>query len=431
MINIITADNNVSAILGNQHFSRDDEYRLSFLCVTVSVLEGTLLFHNLTKELVLIKSTLADISDDDYSLLVKKWFFVSLKLDECKLVKDVREFLHITYEKVRDKNITILPTTDCNARCFYCFERNLVRENMTKETALNTVSFIKRQIKPNERLFIRWFGGEPLTNTQPIDLICQKLKQENEIPFSSMIVTNGYLLNSPLLNHAIETWNLKAVQITLDGTEKIYNKAKAYIYSDDNPFQTVLNNIEYISTKSIDLIIRLNIDEYNIEDMFCLADTLSKRIQNKGKTRFNLAPLFEYAGAVEHVRPESTRKKLLSSIEELQLKIESCGFPKSGISRSLKATFCGADSKNSIVVLPNGNLIRCEHIIENEPVGTVYDSSSSFSDGVWKKYRPDKEDCSSCPIYPECNRPLGCKEGELCSPAIKYWKINELSKKIK
>lgn len=430
MITILTADENVSAIMGNQPFSRDDEYRLSFLCVTVTVQEGTLLFNNLTKELVLIDTSIKDISSNDYTLLVRKWFFVSSKTDEIELVTNVRSLLHLTYEKVRSKNITILPTTDCNARCFYCFEKNMVRKNMTETTALQTVSFIKRQLKPGEHLTIRWFGGEPLTNIGPIDLICNELKQKEKILFSSSLITNGFLLDAPLLQHAIDMWNLKNIQITLDGSESIYNKTKAFIYPDSNPFQTVIKNIVNISTTSVFLVIRLNIDTYNISDMFHLIEILSHEIQNKKNIRFSLSPLFEYAGATPHIRTEETRKNLFESIEQLHTEIVRSGFTSNGLPTALKATYCGADSRNAIVVLPNGDLIRCEHIVELNPVGSVFSTTSSFADGVWTEYEPDKDLCHSCALYPECNRPIGCKEGTLCSPAIKEWKRTKLIRKM-
>ena len=136
----------------------------------------------------------------------------------------------------------ILTTTRCNANCFYCYESNLNKtETMTKETAENLIQFMIKHRFGEQPLTIQWFGGEPLLNQRIIDYIVDRLN-ELEIPFSSTMISNAFLLNEETIEK-LEKWKLKSIQITLDGLNDDYNKAKNYVYTDVDAYLTVMNNI--------------------------------------------------------------------------------------------------------------------------------------------------------------------------------------------
>ncbi len=160
---------------------------------------------------------------------------------------------------------TIFTTTDCNARCFYCFEKNAARIPMSPGSAEKTAGFIAGHCGGNE-VSISWFGGEPLYNMEAIDIICRGLR-ERGIPFNSKIVSNGYLFDREIIGRAKVDWELRSVQITLDGTEDVYNKAKAYIYKGVNAFRRVIGNIHLLLDAGIAVDIRLNIDTYNADNL--------------------------------------------------------------------------------------------------------------------------------------------------------------------
>lgn len=105
-----------------------------------------------------------------------------------------------------------------------------------------------------------------MLNTVVMDLICQKLNDFG-ISYFSHIITNGLLFTRNIVNKAINVWKLKRVQITLDGTEQVYLRAKAYVNSQGSEFQIVLDNIEALLNSKIAVNIRLNQDAYNTEDL--------------------------------------------------------------------------------------------------------------------------------------------------------------------
>lgn len=432
MIQVIsTADQLVSSLLGFQSIRRDGTYHLSSFSIS-TILDGqTLIFHNLTKEFLLINSELECINEEDYSYLQKHWFFVPTSFDEKKLAKNLSSLILPIYNRKKSNSFTILPTTKCNARCFYCFEHRIPKENMTITTAQKVASFVLKE-SPRGDIRIRWFGGEPLTHTEAIDTICDEIKKNSNLQLSSSIVTNGYLFDEAMVSHAINRWNLKTVQITLDGTESTYNKTKAYQYPNVNAYKTVLANLKFLSSTDLSLSLRLNIDKHNSGEMFQLIDELETVIERKDNTSIHLFPLFERAGAYPIERTESDRFSLYKSILSLKDYARKHGFsPKSSFPESYHPHLCGADSDRSIVIAPNGDLLRCEHIINQKPVGSVYDTESSIKSGVWTEYNLEYDFCSDCPIFPSCFRLKGCQENELCSPAIRQWRIEEIKRKMR
>jgi hypothetical protein len=112
---------------------------------------------------------------------------------------------------------------------------------MSLETADAAADFIRRRSK-GQPVRIEWFGGEPLYNLPVIDRICERL-DESGVDFFSIIITNGYLFDDAMVQKAVKLWKLKAAQITLDGTEAVYNRTKAFIYPGVNAYQTVKANI--------------------------------------------------------------------------------------------------------------------------------------------------------------------------------------------
>ena len=110
---------------------------------------------------------------------------------------------------------TILPTTACNARCYYCFEKGTKVETMTEQTANDVVEFIKKH-HGGEKVSILWFGGEPSLCPNRITQISNGLRV-NGVKFVSQMISNGYAFDEGLVEEAVNNWNLRFIQITFDG----------------------------------------------------------------------------------------------------------------------------------------------------------------------------------------------------------------------
>ncbi|MCQ2234492.1 MAG: 4Fe-4S cluster-binding domain-containing protein [Paludibacteraceae bacterium] len=215
--------------------------RLNKFVIRAGKQNRNILYNTATGAIVVINGE--EDLNNSLDQLKRMFFYVPEDFDEISWVNDLRK-TKIAKEK---NNIitgyTIFSTSDCNARCFYCFEKGAQRNDMSPKTALDVANFITKKCNGN-KVVLRWFGGEPLLNTKAMDIICETLKN-NSIEFTSTMISNGSLFNNSNVTKAKNLWNLKGVQITLDGTKNVYQKAKSYVNSDGKEYDKVIENIEF------------------------------------------------------------------------------------------------------------------------------------------------------------------------------------------
>ena len=192
------------ALLGEQKIVKDTIYRPLSYIYDLDTDDGKLVYNFMTGELLFLtieeyKSlhSSIDINNEVMQQLIKKWFVVPQDHNDPLLSRQIKQFLsQLVYNNTDApmRIFTILPTTDCNARCFYCFELGRSRKDMSEKTAEDVADYIIRVSKGVETIRLRWFGGEPLYNSKAIDIICKKLKDAG-VNFYSNFVSNGYLFN--------------------------------------------------------------------------------------------------------------------------------------------------------------------------------------------------------------------------------------------
>ena len=418
---ISPANEVVMTILGNA--KEGTAYRMLHYIAEVPVDSGMLIHNLLTKELVWL-------TQEEYENRLEMpymrahWFVVPVELNEKEFSIKIR-----WVEKLRRKNkpnivsYTILSTSDCNARCFYCFELGWKRMHMSRETAEQTLEFIKKR-SGGKKVHINWFGGEPLYNMEPMDLISQGLRDAG-IEYRSTMITNGYLLDEKALDKAKNLWNMYRIQIALDGTEEVYNKIKAYIYKDVNPYQIVMRNIGLTLDAGIPVAVRLNMDISNYQNLMELVDELARRFE--GKKRLSI-----YA---HHLFKNGTASASLYSVEEwiereaamnaLEKKIESYGLMvRGGITKGIKLNHCIADSDSAVVIHSSGALGCCEHCTENEMYGHVdSDEVNTAIIKSWKEQIPEIPECDQCFFYPECLELKKCSTSSVCFQQLRDNKL--------
>jgi len=411
---IIPSHGNTVKTLGKAK-SSSGGYRFMTYVLEQRTEDGILLFHTLTREMLLL-------TEEEYAAryelteLREKWFVVPEALDDMEYADRVR-FVRATVRKKPEHitNYTIFTTTDCNARCFYCYEMGRSRIPMSEETAHKAAKYIIDHCG-DEKVKISWFGGEPLFNKKVIDLICGDLK-DHGITYKCSMISNAYLFDDETVRRAVESWNLSNVQVTLDGTEAVYNKSKAFIYKDgESPYRIVLANIGRLLDAGIRVVIRMNMDRHNAEDLFLLADELHERFPDSDQLRAYSHVLFEYAGQTHRIREDEERRRLYENQRALQSKLTAYGMMvRHGIKRKLPVNMCMADSGSSRTILPNGELGLCEHYSEDNFIGHI--DSDVIDQAMVQKFRETWEKtpaCKTCACYPECIRLKMCSEEEEC-----------------
>lgn len=395
------------SVCGRQAVS-SGPHRISCHCLRKRVTEGELLYHTMTGELLLLSPEEADEMHEANSVhdeLVARWYLVPEAFDEYQLAQQVRQTQRLL---VRGKpgitHYVIFTTTDCNARCPYCYELGRPRRTMTDDVAHDAAAFIVRNCEGND-VRINWFGGEPLVNRRAIDIIVSDLAA-SDVSLKSQMTTNGYLFDEALVRHARDVWHLDSVQVTLDGTEDIYNQTKAYRNAKGSAYTRVIGNIGLLADAGIKVSLRLNMNAQNERDLWRLSEELAERFGGNEKVHVYTALLRDFrTGADSHDRWDAA----LTAYDSLQSHLDESGIGgRSQPKRSFSTNQCMADSDNSLTILPDGRLGKCEHETEQKLVGSIYqDGLDAAAIEEWKRTVSIPE-CKTCPFYPLCVRLASC-----------------------
>lgn len=94
---------------------------------------------------------------------------------------------------------------------------------------------------------------------------------------------------------------------------------------------------------------------------------------------------------------------------------------------------CQASHDGDIVVLPSGKFTCCEHHIDDEFIGSIYEKSLDISKISKFRHRQEKIEgrCENCPIYPICYITKGCGMLSGCNDKLKEKKMNKIYDTLK
>ena len=411
METIIKGNVRVSTLLGDQKL-KDANYRLMRYVFKEKCEDGTLLHNVITGQLILLDELetkeldhLSNIQTTTCSSvvceLIKNYYLVPEEYNEKSTVNELRVLMRKLFKPKGISHFTILPTTSCNARCFYCYESNYQKINMPLSLAESIVDFIDSN-KLNNRVHISWFGGEPLVGEKCIDRICSGLKKR-DIEFESSMTSNGYLFDEEKVDKAIELWRLKNIKITLDGTEDIYNQAKAFINAEKSPFRRVTNNIELLLNKGVSVSIRINLDQNNVEDLKSLVDELVHRFGSYKGMTIDTHVIFKDLGYSPIPRDERIEKSLYEKQLKLDEYISKLGVGNEKYKIPMIRTYCCMiDHPGTIIIYPDGRLFKCNHNVSDEAIiGSIHEGikkepGDQLSNVVeWNR-------CEKCVLFPKC-----------------------------
>ncbi len=194
--------------------------------------------------LAIFKNPGTYIEDELFNQLKENDFIIEAERDEVKeIITDYDNYLQI------DKNIQIilLPAEACNFACPYCFnyrDRKLMMEDWVYDAILQNIEYKLQKVgKPNIKVFLTWFGGEPLlaadkivTFTKKVRELCSKYCAE----LRGSMVTNGYLLTAEVFAQLLDA-GVTGYQVTLDGTAENHDKYR-YLCNGGPTFDIITLN---------------------------------------------------------------------------------------------------------------------------------------------------------------------------------------------
>ncbi len=304
----------------------------------------------------------------------------------------------------RPLSITITTTLKCNARCTYCYEKGVKQSDIKDGSEEQIINFIKEKSEVDE-VHLVWFGGEPLLNRAFIDKLSNRLKKEG-IKYASYIITNGSLIDDEIIKNKLDFWNVKDMQITLDGTKRIYEKRKNYLNPQEGEFYKILNTISRIAQKGVFVNIRLNVDAENTTEILKLLKVIDRIYSSYDNVVFYPAFITGTDAMLsEDEKVDFVKEMLLElkNIKKLTTNTKFYSLPR------MHACMNGDPKSFSIDV--NGNIFTCEHYVgmNDKKIGDLaVGLEKSDTRGKRIVFR---EECDKCVFLPKCYG--GCESNYL------------------
>ncbi len=433
MITIAEPKEYVNRLWGKQKVQEESAYRLMRYVLRFDH-EAKVLLHNVvTGQLVLLEQDEAKLLDQfpvkycaAMDQLIEGHYLVPEGFDEHQRVAKLREVL-ILMDNARAKpgiiQYTILPTTACNARCYYCYQHYLKPVVMSEQTANDVVEFIQKQCEGN-KVWIRWFGGEPTLAIDRISQICKGLR-DRSIEFESSITTNGYQMDEKSISTMKSEWNLEEAMISLDGSEENYNKTKAFVGVQDNPYQRVLRNVGLLLDHGVRALLRMNFNNQNYWDFSNLLEDVDKRYkEHKNRSLLEVHAHYilpDYPDADESFFANCEQWYSEKSAELDDLSREKGFFHDAYQLPSLEYKLCIAARDSTVVIMPDGSLASCPDLLGSEQVkGNVREGIVDKEKALSWKRLSDVEHCRACPLFPRCAIVSNCKGKEICYHKTAY-----------
>lgn len=411
-----------------------------------------LLYHTLRTTLISLPSTLfhkifsqSDINEDDE--IVKKLYELGFLVDNDFSESSIIEKLREADAAEDTQTVTIFSTNDCNARCYYCFEDGIQKNEMTRDTAEQIIKFICSYF-PHKKLQIQWFGGEPLMAMDIICFITEGLHRHG-YQLSTHITTNGSYITQDVINFFKRKYESVSFQITIDEIGMKYANIKRYVdIPKEKAYDHVINACKLVLENELYLSIRINFLPQKFEDAKLIYSHLYQTFENikTGFLRIYMSPitLSEDCSSCSSNEVSSTlflellrfqyehNTGRFTSIEERVQLLQSFYLKP-------KSSFCGATRRYNLVITAEGKIYKCHRFVK-------YKGDKYVVGDIWRGVDKDKEaykdfsdirikdaQCKNCRALPICQegclavRKLYGKE-RICSMAEKleeclgmYW----------
>ena len=427
MVTIVEPEKHIINLWGKQKIQGGNKYRLMRYLLKVEHEDRVLLHNVVTGQLVILNESEVSILNQlprQYSPvmahLVNDYFLVPEDFDEHSRVINTRIILR-KLEKAKSQNTishyVILPTTACNARCYYCFEQGVKTVTMTEETANDIVEYIANNCGVNQRVSIMWFGGEPTVATNRIDQISKGLHNKG-VKYTSTMVSNAFLFDEYMVKKAKLLWNLKRIQISVDGMENTYNATKNYVSTRENAFERVMRNVGLLIDNGIRVDLRMNFDLNSYQEFSNLILEIIKRYKYSEFLQLYAFPILgEHPCNGVHGECAHGDDKWLNETSVLlnNMAREAGLFHRNYDLPHLQHIGCGADDDHAITINALGTIVECpEQFEDDQRVGTVkVGITDNEAVQTWKKIA-DHRKCVECEFFPRCLRLEKCSAEDKC-----------------
>ena len=269
--------------------------------------------------------------------------------------------------------LIIFPTERCNLRCLYCYE-DFAIGRMKRHVVAGIKSLIWKRAPDLARLYIGWFGGEPLLGLPVIRELSQEIRKcvaaNSQIKYEASISTNAVFLTKNRLEELVNL-GVRKFQVSLDGTREMHDQTRKTA-NGKSTFDSIWKNLLEAkkSRSECEINLRINLTRANYVSVPKLLTEIRQSFSDD--MRFKV-----YFKAVEPLGgPNDARLELLecsNSKEQIKcLEARLCDTMLARAEGSCPA-ICYAAKANSFVVRADGHLGKCTVALNQQEncVGTL------------------------------------------------------------
>ena len=218
-----------------------------------------------------------------------------------KALKEGEQFLEYLNQSPGQKggevSVTLLTNLQrCPLACGYCYQQGTHDgERLAGDLSDECLAFIKEQCEKveAERLYISYYGSEPLSNLKAIVSTAEELKRfcgEQGIRFYFGMVTSGVLLTRKVVE-TLRPLGFVQAQITIDGNQGTHDASRPF-QSGKGTYRTIMKNLAgYAGLIRTDVLCVLN--ESRVAAAYELIDTLADEGYGDRRVRVKFSPVME------------------------------------------------------------------------------------------------------------------------------------------
>ena len=313
-------------------------------------------------------------------------------------------------------SVTLLTNLQrCPLACSYCYQKGThTGEQLAGDLSEECLEFIKAHcLKLGvERLFISYYGSEPLSNLKAILSTATELKQfcqKHGIHFHFGMVTNGVLLTRKVVQELLPLGFVQA-QITIDGNQQTHDASRPF-QSGKGTYSTIMKNLaQYAGLIHTDVLCVL--DEARIDAAYELIDTLARKGYAQQRVRMTFSPVMPTNDneTIEAAQSSLDLAQLLIEEKEIAVEIAKLSIyaAKKGLYDDLRPqhTWCAMqrhDGRN-ITLDPSGKIYTCPTFIGRDKKYEAGHISGEIGgiDLVLEDQYTRSDQCLSCRYLPIC-----------------------------
>ncbi len=319
-------------------------------------------------------------------------------------------------QKGGEVSVTLLTNLQrCPLACGYCYQQGTHDgERLEGDLSDECIAFIKGQCEKveAERLFISYYGSEPLSNLKAIVSTATELKQfcgEKGIHFHFGMVTSGVLLTRKVVE-MLRPLGFTQAQITIDGNQRTHDASRPFQNGRGTYAMIMKNLAEYAGLIRTDVLCVL--DESRVAAAYELIDTLADSGYAKKRVRVTFSPVMETNDNQTIAASQLYADEEQKTAAEREILVEIAKLSIYAAERGLlddllpKHTWCAMQrhDERNFTLEPSGKLYTCNTFIGQDTTYEAGHISTGFGgiDTILKERYQRSEQCLSCRYLPIC-----------------------------